>query len=154
MNLRDLIGAAIVSTRADAIIGADRNGIIRYWNPGAERIFGYSRDEAEGRTLDVIIPDRLRARHWDGYTRTMQSCKTRYGERDLLSVPALRKDGVTISIEFTVVLIKHEGQIAGTGAIVRDVTARFQEMKALKRKLAELEAKSDQRFDADKMRKT
>ena len=82
----------------------------------------------------------------------MQSCKTRYGERDLLSVPALRKDGVTISIEFTVVLIKHEGQIAGISAIVRDVTARFHEMKALKRRLAEIEAKLDQRVDGDKMR--
>src|SRR5690606_19861374 len=115
-----------LSTRSDAIVAADRDGIIRVWNPGAERIFGYAADEALGRSLDLIIPERLRQRHWVGYRKTMASGETRYGEGDVLSVPALRKDGTTISIEFTILALKDEaGEAIGMGAIIRDVTMRF-----------------------------
>jgi PAS domain S-box-containing protein len=92
---------AILSMRSDAIIAADREGIIHFWNSGAGRLFGYSPDEAISRSLDFIIPERLRQRHWDGYRRVMETGKSRYGESDVLSVPAVRKDGTTISVEFT-----------------------------------------------------
>jgi PAS domain S-box-containing protein len=121
------------------IIAADRDGIICFWNPGAERMFGHVSGEAVGRSLDLIIPERLRQRHWDGFRQTMETGRSRYGEGDLLSVPALRKDGTTISVEFTIVLLKSEPVgVRGIVAIMRDVTQRFEEMRQLRRKLAEV----------------
>src|SRR5215475_8215881 len=137
MSPSDLLAKAILSMRSDAIVATDCDGIIRFWNPGAERIFGYSTDDAIGCSLDMIIPERLRQRHWEGFRQTIESGKSRYGDGDLLSVPALRKDGTTISIEFTIVLLQsNSGQILGMAALLRDVTKRFEEMRSLKRKLA------------------
>jgi PAS domain S-box-containing protein len=77
----------------DAIIYADGEGVVRFWNVGAERIFGFSEAEATGKSLDIIIPESLRARHWAGFDETMRTGKTRYGGGDILAVPALHKDG-------------------------------------------------------------
>ena len=138
MNFSDLIAQAVLLTRSDAIIAADRDGIICFWNPGAERIFGHATGEAIGRSLDLIIPERLRQRHWDGFRHTMETGHSRYGDGDLLSVPALRKDGITISVEFTIVQLKSESAgVSGIVAIMRDVTQRFEETRQLRRKLAE-----------------
>lgn len=138
MNLSDLIGQSIVATRADAIIAADSDGIIQFWNPGAERIFGYGSAEAIGRSLDLIIPERLRQRHWHGYRATMATGTSRYGDGDVLAVPALHKNGSTISVEFTIVPLKSDtGAMIGMAAIMRDVTKRFEELRTLKRKLAD-----------------
>jgi len=136
--MSDAVAAAILSTQADAIVAANRDGIIGFWNPGAVRLFGYSHDEAMSRSLDLIIPERLRQRHWDGYRRVIETGKSRYGQGDVLSVPAVRKDGATISVEFTIMPLQSSGQMIGMVAIMRDVTRRFDEMRALKRKLAEL----------------
>jgi PAS domain S-box-containing protein len=136
--MSDAVAEAILSTRSDAIVAADRDGIIGFWNPGAVRLFGYSHDEAMSRSLDLIIPERLRQRHWDGYRRVIETGKSRYGQGDVLSVPAVRKDGATISVEFTIMPLQSSGQMIGMVAIMRDVTRRFDEMRALKRKLAEL----------------
>jgi PAS domain S-box-containing protein len=139
VNVSELVAQAVVRTRSDAIIAADRDGIICFWNPGAERMFGHVSGEAIGRSLDLIIPERLRQRHWDGFRQTMDTGRSRYGEGDLLSVPALRKDGTTISVEFTIVLLKSEPVgVRGIVAVMRDVTQRFEEMRQLRRKLAEL----------------
>jgi PAS domain S-box-containing protein len=139
VSFSDLLAETILSARSDAIISADREGIINFWNPGAERLFGYSRDEAVSRSLDLIIPERLRKRHWNGYGQVMQTGQSRYGEGEVLSVPALRKDGTTISVEFTVVPLKSEvGQMIGMAAILRDVTMRFNEIRVLKRALADI----------------
>lgn len=139
MNLSEVVAQAVLLTRSDAIIAADRDGIICFWNPGAERMFGHLSGEAIGRSLDLIIPERLRQRHWDGFRQTMETGRSRYGEGDLLSVPALRKDGTTISVEFTIVLLKSEPVgVRGIVAIMRDVTQRFEEMRQLRRKLAEV----------------
>jgi PAS domain S-box-containing protein len=86
----------------DAIIYADFGGLIRFWNRGAERIFGYSASEVSGKSLDIIMPENLRARHWAAYGETMRTGKTRYGDGDVLAVPALGKGGRHISIEFTI----------------------------------------------------
>jgi PAS domain S-box-containing protein len=138
MSMLDLIGEAVLSTHSDAIIEAGRDGIIGFWNPGAERVFGFTSNEAVGHSLDLIIPERLRQRHWDGYDRTLRTGESRYGAGDVLAVPALRKDGTTISVEFTVVPLKNEkDEMIGMVAIIRDVTKRFEEMRALKRKLAD-----------------
>lgn len=138
MDYPDQIARAVLAARSDALVAADKDGIIRFWNPGAERIFGHASGEAVGRSLDLIIPERLRLRHWDGFRHTMETGQSRYGEGDLLAVPALRKDGATISVEFTIVPLTDEtGRMDGMVAIMRDVTQRFEEMRQLKRKLAE-----------------
>src|SRR5690348_17806723 len=93
----------IVRDAADAIVYADSEGVIRFWNAGATRIFGYPPSEAIGQSLDLIIPERQRVRHWEGYRRVMQTGQSRYGAGELLAVPALRKDGARISVEFTIV---------------------------------------------------
>lgn len=124
---------------ADAIVYADGEGLIRFWNRGAERIFGFSEREALGQSLDIIIPERLRARHAAGYAQTMRTGRTRYGAGDLLAVPALRKDGSQISVEFTILPFRDvHGVMLGIAAIMRDVTRRFEETKALRRELAAL----------------
>ena len=139
----DQVAAAVLAARADAIIAADRDGIIRVWNPGAERIFGHTAAEAVGRSLDLIIPERLRQRHWDGYRHTMATGESRYGDGDLLSVPALAKDGATLSIEFTVLPLKSAaGALVGIVAVLRDATKRFAEVRALRKKLADAEKQS------------
>jgi PAS domain S-box-containing protein len=131
----------LVEKTPDAVVFADREGIIRIWNPGAERIFGYSASEALGRSLDLIIPEKNRQAHWVGYRRVMDTGLTAYGEK-LLAVPALHKNGTRISIEFSIVLVNSpEGEPAGSAAIVRDVTEKRQKELALKARLAELEAK-------------
>jgi PAS domain S-box-containing protein len=91
----------IVRAAADAIVYADADGVIRFWNAGAERIFGYAEAEALGQSLDLIVPERLRARHWEGFRQVMRTGQSRYGAGDLLAVPAQRKNGARISVEFT-----------------------------------------------------
>lgn len=130
----------IVERAQDAIIYADREGLIGLWNLGAETIFGYPAAEAIGRSLDLIIPEPLRQRHWEGYRQVMATGKSRY-QSALLAVPAVRKDGHRISVEFTLVPIRDEaGRLAGIAAIIRDVTERWDRDKATRRRLAELEA--------------
>ncbi len=138
MNPAAPIAEAVLGGKSEAVIAADQDGIVHFWNPGAERLFGYSCAEAIGRSLDLIIPERLRQRHWEGYWRVMATGESRYGDGDLLAVPALRRDGVTISVEFTIAPLRSEGRLIGLVAIIRDVTKRFEEMRALKRKLAEI----------------
>jgi PAS domain S-box-containing protein len=127
----------LVSGMSDAIVYADAEGVIRMWNRGATRIFGFAEAEALGRSLDVIIPENLRERHWRGYRATMRTGQSRYGEGQLLSVPAVRKDGTRVSVEFTIVpFTDGAGRMIGIAAIMRDVTARFEELRALRRQLA------------------
>lgn len=138
MARNDKLIEAILGTQSDAIIATDHDGIINFWNPGAERIFGFSADEAVGHSLDLIIPENLRARHWEGFNRVMATGESHYGHGDLLSVPALTKSGQRISVEFTIMMLKDEQmRPVGTVAILRDVSKRFEEMRALKRQLAE-----------------
>src|SRR5690349_16453434 len=97
--------------------------MIRFWNRGAERIFGFAQSEALGRSLDLIIPENLRQRHWDAYAQTMRSGQTRYGAGDVLAVPGMRKDGTRVSIEFSTLLVRdREGRLVGVAAILRDVS--------------------------------
>jgi len=132
----------IIEGAQDAIIFADKEGIIRLWNSGAEAIFGYSAAEAIGETLDLIVPEKLREKHWEGYRKVMDTGVTKYGS-DILAVPALKKDDSRLSVEFTIVLLKDDtGKPQGTAAIMRDMTERWQREKELKKRLAELEAEA------------
>lgn len=127
----------LVASMSEALVYADAEGVIRRWNGGAERIFGFTEGEALGRSLDLIIPESLRARHWEGYRETMRTGQSRYGDGQLLSVPALRKDGTRISVEFTIVpFADDQGRMIGITAIMRDATARFQEIRKLRQALA------------------
>ena len=130
----------IVEDAPDAIILADRDGIIRLWNGGAEAVFGYTAEDALGQSLDLIVPERFRERHWAGFRRAMETWVSRYG-RELLAVPAIRKDATRISIEFSVAVLRDPGgQVLGVAAIMRDVSERWTEQKELRQRLATLEA--------------
>jgi PAS domain S-box-containing protein len=132
-----LLATAILSG-PDAIISADRDGVITFWNAGAERIFGFAEAHAVGQSLDLIIPERLRARHWAGWRRVMASGHSRYSAGELLAVPAVRQDGATVSVEFTIhPLLDARAELIGIAATLRDVTARFQEIRELRRRLSE-----------------
>jgi PAS domain S-box-containing protein len=139
----DRFSRTLAREAPDAIVYADAAGLIAFWNKSAERIFGFSEAEAVGKSLDIIIPENLQKRHWDGFAETMRTGKTRYGTGDVLAVPALRKGGARISIEFTILpFYDRAGRILGIAAILRDVTKRFEEMKALRRQTV------DRRTDA------
>lgn len=132
--------AKLVESIGDAVVISDAQGIIIYWNPAAERIFGFSKAEALGSTMDFIVPERLRHRHNEGYEHSMQTGTTRYGDK-LLTVPALHKSGKPLSIAFTVSMIFDENHKAvAVAAVIRDDTERFTEQRALKKRIAELEA--------------
>lgn len=127
----------LVAGMSEALIFADAEGVIRLWNHGATRIFGFEETEAIGRSLDIIIPESLRARHWEGYRTTMQSGQSRYADGQLLSVPAVRRDGTRISVEFTIVPFTDDaGRMIGIAAIMRDATARFEELRRLRKELS------------------
>lgn len=129
----------LLAVTDDAVIVTDAGGVIRHYNRAAETMFQYPREHAIGATLDIIIPQRLRGRHWDGFHRVVASGTTNYAGR-LLAVPALRADGSQISVEFTVSLLRDDaGAVRGVGAILRDVTARWQEQRALLARVHELE---------------
>ncbi len=131
----------IVEATGDAVLFCDRDGLIRFWNGGAEAMFGWSSAEAHGKSMDIIIPDRLRGRHWEGWHRVMASGVTRYG-KELLAVPAARKDGSALSIEFTIRIVRDDGdELLGAAAVVRDVTARFTRDRETRKKVQELEAR-------------
>jgi PAS domain S-box-containing protein len=130
----------VVTAIGDAIIVSDARGSITLWNAAAERMFGFTREEALGQSLDLIIPERLRSRHWDGYHKTMATGQTRYGN-DVLRVPAVHKDGRAMSIAFTVALLHTaDGELAAIVAVIRDETSRFHEERNLRKRLAELQA--------------
>ena len=128
---------ALVAGMPDAIVYAGRDGLIGVWNAGAERMFGYTGQEALGQSLDIITPPNLQARHWAGYHETMRTGKTRYGDGQTLAVPAVRKDGTRLSVEFTIVpFTAPDGSMMGIAAIMRDITARFEELRALRKQVA------------------
>ena len=138
----DRLYREIVEGSPEAIILGDAQGIIRLWNAAAAALFGFTAEEAIGQSMDIIIPERLRARHWDGYHKVMATGVSRYGRGDLLAVPATTKDGRTISIEFTIQMLRRPaGEIVGPLATIRDVTKRFQREKDMARRLKELEAR-------------
>ncbi|VIO77852.1 Sensor protein FixL [Bradyrhizobium ivorense] len=139
MDLASDLGKALLGSASDAIVATDKDGLVTFWNPGAERVFGFSAAEVVGQSLDLIIPQNLRARHWAGYRQVMQTGESRYGHGDLLAVPALTRDGRRISVEFTIVILRSaQGDVAGTVAVMRDVTKRFEEVRDLKRRLADV----------------
>jgi PAS domain S-box-containing protein len=145
----DHFAERLVTGMSEAVVYADADGVIRLWNRGATRVFGFTEPEALGHSLDIIIPEGLRPRHWEGYRATMQTGQSRYPDGHLLSVPAVRKDGARISVEFTIVPFTDDaGRMIGIAAIMRDATARFEELRALRKQLAARPAHADPNGDA------
>ena len=133
---------ALIQGAGDAIVVAGPDGTILLWNRAAERIFGHTEQEALGHSLDLIIPERFRIRHWEGFRGVMQTGQTRYGA-DVLRVPALHKDGRSLSVAFSVALLYSPTQeVQAIAAIIRDETDRWKQERALRQRLAELEAKN------------
>ena len=129
----------LIDCVGDAVIVADAHEKIVLWNAAATRIFGYSEEDALGKTLDLIVPERQRQKHNEGYSKSMETGTTRYGT-SLLKVPAKHKDGSTLSIAFTVgMLFDEKHQANGVAAVIRDETARFAEERALQKRLSDLE---------------
>ena len=141
----DIDTGQLVRAMGDAVVVADRDGRIVMWNPAATRIFGFTEQEAVGQSLDLIVPERQRARHNEGYAKTAATGVTRYGT-SLLRVPAQHKDGHRISIAFTVALLTDDaGGVTGIAAVIRDETQRFAEDQALRQRIAQLEAGANAR---------
>jgi PAS domain S-box-containing protein len=131
----------LVAAIGDAVIASDAKGAITLWNPAAERMFGHTEAEALGQSLDIIIPERLRGRHWEGYDKSMATGTSRYGH-DLLRVPATHKDGSAMSIAFTVaMLFTPDRKVSSIIAVIRDETVRFNDERTLRKRIVELEAK-------------
>jgi len=122
----------------DALVLVDASGIIRFWNAGATRLFGYSEGEALGRTLDIIIPERLRQRHWDAFHSAVAAGASHYGPGDVLAVPAITCDGATVSVEFTIAILKQADGLM-LGASIRDVSERRRREVELRNRVKELE---------------
>jgi PAS domain S-box-containing protein len=130
----------LVESVGDAVMACDATGAITLWNPACERMFGFTQADALGKSLDLIIPQRQQQRHWEGYHKTMQTGITKYGH-DVLRVPAVHKDGHTLSIAFTVSMLHSpDGKVSHIVAVVRDETARFTEDRNLRKRLMELES--------------
>ena len=129
----DALLAELVRGLADGVVIADADGTIVFWNDAAERLFGWPAVEAIGQSLDLIVPESQRERHWTGYRRVMATGHTDYGDR-LLEVPALHRDGRRLSIAFTVTLLRREGERLplGIAAVVRDDTERWEERRRLR----------------------
>jgi PAS domain S-box-containing protein len=137
-NMDRLLNQA-VNDAPDAILISNREGVIRFWNSGAEQMFGHTSAEAVGQSLDLIIPENLRGRHWESYRRVMASGEMKY-KTGLLSSPGVHKDGSRISLEFSMVLLHDEaGEMQGCASIMRDVTERWKKEKALKERLSACE---------------
>ncbi len=138
--MNSMINRAI-SDVSDAVLISDRHGVIVFWNSGAARMFGYTAAEAVGQSLDLIIPENLRERHWNGYHQVISSGVTKY-KSGLLSSPGICKDGSRISLEFSMVLLfDEEGNVQGCGSIMRDVTERWKKEKELQARLTACETK-------------
>ena len=142
---QDWLAQAVVHATPEAIVAADPSGAIIFWNGGAERVFGYPAEQALGGSLDLIVPEKQRSRHWAGYEKVMATGATKYGDT-LLSVPAMHRDGRRLSIEFSVALLRDpDGKITGIAAVIRDVTERWNAERALRARLADAEEDIRQR---------
>lgn len=129
----------IESTTLDAVIYADRSGIIRLWNDAAETIFGHSAQDAIGQSLDLIIPEKHQDAHWTGWDKVMRTKETKYG-LDPLAAPGITADGKRVSLEFSItMLVDADGEIEGIAAVLRDVSKRWEKEKELRMKVRELE---------------
>jgi PAS domain S-box-containing protein len=131
----------IIAAASEAVIFADRDGLIRFWNRGAQLIFGHTSEEVVGQSLDVIIPERLRHAHWDAYDRSLETGQTKHTDR-VLTTRSVHKDGRKLYVDLSFGLVKDaNGFAVGAFAVGRDCTARYEAERAAKARVQELEAR-------------
>lgn len=133
------ISAPLLEQLPDAVIFSDPDGTIRAWNAAAERTFGFSREEALGANLDIIIPERFREAHWRGFERALADKQTKYVGQSL-PTRSHKKDGTQIVIEMSFAIVLIGDNAIGALATARDITARFEKERADRKRLQELEA--------------
>ena len=132
----------ILQSMPEALIFADLQGIIQRWNPGAENVFGFTSAEAVGQSLDLIIPERMRKAHWEGFNKAIERGGTLPGRTSAIT-RAIHKSGEPFYVDMSFAMVKDQaGKLIGAMAVARDATKRFQEEKELRRQLAELALKS------------
>lgn len=120
----------VLACMMEAVIHADRQGLIELWNPAAETMFGFSAAEAIGQSLDIIIPERLREAHWRGFHAAIASGRTRLNGRPTVT-RALHKSGATLYVEMSFAMVcATSGEVIGSVAVARDATERVQREKA------------------------
>jgi PAS domain S-box-containing protein len=131
--------AMLIEQAPDAVIFADQRGVIREWNPAAERIFGYRKDEAVGESLDLIVPERFREAHWRGYDRALSEGQTKYIGK-VLPTRSARKNGSTIYVELTFAIVHDQtATVIGALAHARDITERWEQDRQQRQRISELE---------------
>lgn len=124
----------------EAVIFCDLEGVVRVWNGGAEKVFGWTAEEAIGQSLDMIIPERMRKAHWDGFNQAIARGGVKPGRTSMIT-RSLHKTEESIYIDMSFEMVRNEaGDMLGSLAVVRDATKRFTEEKALRKQLAELTA--------------
>lgn len=129
---------AIVERIPDAVIFADRDGVVRVWNPGAEAVFGFAASDVLGRSLDVIIPERLRPGHWEGFRRAIDDGKTRYGNQ-VRTTRSIHKDGRKLYVDLSFgLVVDANGAVVGAVAVGRDCSDRYESERALREQIAAL----------------
>jgi PAS domain S-box-containing protein len=137
----DALSPDILMCMPEALVFADLEGIIRLWNPGAENVFGFSATDAIGQKLDLIIPERMRKAHWDGFNKAIERGGTLPGRTSMIT-RSLHKSGEQIYVDMSFAMVKDAaGNLLGSMAVARDATKRFLEEKNMRRQLAELSAK-------------
>jgi PAS domain S-box-containing protein len=130
---------ALIEHLADAVIFADRDGVIQLWNPGAQAVFGYPADEVLGRRLDVLIPERLRPTHWAAFDAAVDTGKMKHG-RESMTTRSVHKDQSDLYLDLSFALVKDaNGHVRGAVAVARDITSRFRAEKEARRRIAYLE---------------
>lgn len=138
-ELAAVSGDELMKQAPDALILADREGVIRRWNAAAAEVFGHSAEEAIGQTLDLIIPERFREQHWTGFDRALEAGETKYRGQALPT--RSERNGEAIYVELTFAMVHDSsGAVVGVLCGARDITQRFQDDRAMRTRLRELEA--------------
>jgi PAS domain S-box-containing protein len=128
--MNEALYRSIVEQSPDAMIVADAQGAIVLWNRSAETIFGYADAEVLGKSLDVIIPERLRAAHWAAFEKSLQTGSTKYAGQ-VLTTRSMHKDGRTLYVALAFAMLKDDGgAVSAVLATARDCTAAYLEQKA------------------------
>jgi PAS domain S-box-containing protein len=111
----------LVQGMAEAVIIASNDGTILEWNAAAERVFGWSRQQAVGENIDMLIPDNQKDQHWEGYDRVLEAGQSKYSDGSLLSVSSLKSDGTRVGIEMSYTPLRQGDKVVAIAAVVRPV---------------------------------
>jgi PAS domain S-box-containing protein len=134
MEEQSKLAERILDHVADAVISTDRSGAITRWNHASSALFGYSAKEVLGQSVELIIPEHLRAAHRSGFDAAMKNGALKLQGRPTLT-RALHKSGRRLYVEMTFAIVKGdpESEVLGSVAMARDVTERIERERAARR---------------------